>query len=182
MSDVLKRITELARLIGANGVTGSKDMAELKGYAAGLDMILADTEKLECQVYPLTADGNALSLICNQFGIDGHMAEDEKRELISEGFKRVFGDYENGEMAEVLKKYGIGCTGVNGKILLSADTFKNNGIIENLGKILRNYLPPISEVVVNGSGLDFDYWDETFYVFDNYDRLDIPFYILDKLK
>ena len=182
MTDILKRIIKLAKMLGINVAPFSQEIAELKGYAAGLEMIFDDMTLLEQQTYPLTATGNALSLVCNQFGIDGNLSVENKYMMISNGYKQVFGDYVNGALAKELKKYNVRCIGSDGKMILSALTYRNSGIIENMGRIFRNHLSPSTVVVMDGSGLDFDYWDNTTYLFDDYDRLNIPFYILDKLK
>lgn len=182
MTDILNRITKLAEMLGIDTADGGKEMAELKGYAAGLEMIFNDMSALEKQVFPLTATGRALSYVCNQFGIDGSLDDERKYQLISDGCSQVFGSYSKGAMADEFKKYNVTCTGADGKIILSTPSYKSSGVIENMGRIFRNCLSPSSVVVLDGSGLDFDYWDSTPYFFDNYDKLDIPFYILDKLK
>ena len=182
MTDILKRIIQLAEMLSIDITPNSKELAELKGYAAGLELIFKDMAMIENQVFPLTATGNALSFICNQFNIDGNLADEDKYQLINSGFKYVFGDYVKGAMADEFKKYDIECSGSDGKIILIASSYKNNKVIENMGRIFRNYLSPSSEVILDGNGIDFDFWDSTPYLFDDYDRLDIPFYILDKLK
>lgn len=182
MTDILKRITQLAEILSIDITPCGKELAELKGYAAGIEMIFADMAALEEQVFPLTATGNALSLICNQFNIDSNLADEDKYQLINNGFKYVFGDYVKGAMTDEFKKYDIECSGSDGNIILSTSSFKNSRVIENMGRIFRNYLLPSSEVILDGNGIDFDFWDNTPYLFDDYDRLDIPFYILDKLK
>lgn len=182
MTDILKRITDLAQMLGMDTSPGSKGLAELKGYAAGLEMISDDMAVIERQVFPLTATGNALGFICNQFAVNGSLDDAEKYHLIDSGFKQVFGDYISGSMAKELKKYDINCSGSDRKIFLSTSSYRNSKAIENMGRIFRNYLSPMSEIVLDGDGIDFDFWDSTPYSFDDYDRLDIPFYILDKLK
>ena len=182
MTDILNRITRLAEMLSIDITPCSTELAELKGYAAGLEMIFDDMAVLEKQVFPLTASGSALSFICNQFNIDGNLADEDKYRFIDSGFKYVFGDYVNGAMADAFKKYNVECSGSDGKIILCASSYKDSKVIENMGRIFRNYLSPASEVVPDGDGIDFDFWDSTPYLFDDYDRLDIPFYILDKLK
>lgn len=182
MTDILNRIIQLAELLGVDTAPSSKEMAELKGYAAGLDLVFNDMAVLEQQVFPLTATDKALSFICNQFNIDGNLADEDKYQLISDGFQQVFGDYISGSMAGEFKKYNIECSGSDGKIFLKASSYKSSRVLDNMGNIFRSYLSPSSEVVLDGDGIDFDFWDSTSYLFDDYDRLDIPFYVLDKLK
>lgn len=182
MTDIFDRMIKLAKMLGMDTSPSGKSMAEFKGYAAGLEMVFDDMAELERQVYPLTASGKALGLLCNQLGIDGDISDNEKYSAVEKGFGYVFGDYANGSMAAEFEKYGISCVGTDGRIELESATFTECGVLENMGRIFRNFLSPATEVVLSGDGLDFDFWDNTQLSFDNYDRLDIPFYILDKLK
>ena len=86
MNDIEKRIIKLADLISIATEDNSRELAELKGYAEGIKLILSDLEKTALQLSPETAEDMALGLFCDMMGIDYTLSDSEKRELI----KKVF--------------------------------------------------------------------------------------------
>ncbi len=179
MNEILDRIIQLAQLLGIDTEKGSEQLAELKGYARGLSLVDDCIKRLEKNLSPLTADGEALSLFCNQFMIEADASDDEKRKLICDKFRLKYGDYVDFCLVEALIEINASCIfGDKGDISIPVNVSDKVTVLGGLGRVLANYLSPLSVVSFQGYSMKFDQWDEMPYSFDDYDRFDLPFYIL----
>ena len=179
MNDILERILKLAQMIGIDTSEGSEQLAELKGYAQGLALVLEDMKMTENNLSPLTAQGEALALFCNQFMVENDVSGDEKRELICDRLKLKYGDYVDFCLVEALIELNTFCVYNHGDISIPVSVPDKPVVLGGLGRVLANYLSPMSTVSIEGYSMKFDQWDEMPYCFDDYDRFDIPFYILE---
>lgn len=182
MSDIYDRIEQLVRLLGFEVKSHSALSATLKGYAAGLEMIMEDMKSLEKELVPANVTGLAFSLLCNLFRIDTDLSENEKREMITERFRERFGDYTKGSIVDALAAYNIDSVFVIGKAILIRDSIcDSTNLIEKFSKMLAQYQSPSTYVVFSNNKLDFDCWEAKQFSFSKYDSLNLPFYILDQL-
>lgn len=179
MNEILERIIQLAQLLSIDTENGSEELAELKGYAQGLALVEEYIKGIEKNLSPLTASGEALSLFCNQFMIEADASDDEKRALICDRFKLKYGDYVDFCLVEALMEIDTVCIfGDHGEVSIPVEVSKKVTVLGGLGRVLANYLSPLSVVSFQGYCMDFDQWDEMPYSFDHYDRSELPFYIL----
>lgn len=183
MSDIEKRVFSLAKILNKDIEPAAESAGVLKAWCAGLCMIEKDFDYIFSQMSPEQTSGTALGLMCNLFNIESDLPEDEKRTLIKKGFRRVYGEYESGEFKSALEKYNMKAAVIISRMTVKSITgsIKDNSGISALGKILKNYLPPGVTAVFNGWGLNFDYWDSTEYLFEDYDNLDFTFNMLETL-
>lgn len=183
MNNILERIVNLSQMLGNDTSKGSVGLAVLKGYAAGIEMILNDFIFLQKQLSPISASGDAFLLFCNLFGIDSDLADDEKRIILLERHKEQFGEYTDDELKNIIDSYDGVTVSIISNILIINIFEDNIMLIEDLAKILREHQSPSSKVIIfHYKGLDFDYWDSMDYDFNAYDRLSLPFYILDQFN
>lgn len=183
MTDAQKRVFALAERLGLNTEPGSRQTALFKSWCAGLEMLRSDFDIVMNQLNPMLVQSTALGLFCSLFGIDGSLPVEQKRNLIKQGFCRAYGEYELGEFRKRLEECGLKATVMISRMTIksSLGSIKDNSSVSTLGGILKNYLPPGVTVSFNGWGLDFDYWNSTDYLFEDYDNLDFTINMLETL-
>ena len=180
MNDILDRIINLAKMLGIDTSDGSKELAELKGSARGILLVNDEIKNTENSLSPHTAQSEALSLFCNQFMVDGSLTDDEKRAVICDKLKLKYGDYVDFCLIEALMELNTVCIfGNNGEVSIPVNVGDKEVVLGGLGRVLANYLSPLSKVSFQGYSMNFDQWDAMPYSFDEYDRFDLPFYILE---
>lgn len=179
MNDILERILKLAQMLGIDTSKGSESLAEFKGYAQGLALVEEAMRTTENNLSPLTAKGEALALFCNQFMIKNAVSDDEKRELICDKLKLKYGDYVDLCLLEALIELNTFCIYGSGDISIPVSVSDKVTVLGGLGRVLANYLSPMSRVSFQAYSMNFNQWDEMPYCFDDYDSFDIPMYILD---
>jgi hypothetical protein len=182
MTNVLDRIISLENTLGLDTGEKSENLATIKGYAAGIEMVINDFDALILELSPQTATGLSFDMMCNLFCVDADKSDEDKRITVINGYNQDNFQYKYGELKEIISEFGAECTGSGLKLTIKADDFKECGLLDNLGKILRNYLPPGVEVEPDGDGIIWQAWDNYLYFWDDFDRLDLSFNILDKLK
>ena len=184
MTDIEKRVFELANMIGMDTQPKSKTSAELKGFCAGLELISGDFAYLPTQLSPYTAQGYALDLFCSMFGIFATESPENKRQLIAQGFCKKFGgcsvnrlwsELNDIFLIAVSKDYEMVLQTIDGESIIFC------GGAESTGGLLKKYLPPGVVAVFNGKGVTFDKWESLSYTFDKYDSLDLTFDLLDTI-
>ena len=182
MNDVEKRIIKLADLISIATEDNSRELAELKGYAEGIKLILSDLEKTALQLSPETAEDMALGLFCDMMGIDYTLSDSEKRELIKKGFLMDGIHYANGEFEEKLAAAHFNAQLSAGTLTLSNAAEPTAEDFKKLAEIMKNYASPNLFITFEGDGITFEKWDTFDFMFDEYDKLNYPFSMLDTIK
>lgn len=181
-----ERIISLAEALGFDTNEKSSSLAELKGYIAAIKLIQDDMDALELQLWPETAQGRALDLFSNMFHLSSELDAEEKRQMIIDRYKYTYGSYKAGELCGKILAYGLDAGllpyYLSIKTNSTVTSIIESGILDDLGDIINNYVAPITYIDIAGDGYDFDLWDGTGYTFDSYDRLDLPFYVLDSLN
>ncbi|MGN1202386.1 MAG: hypothetical protein ACI4RF_03765 [Eubacterium sp.] len=183
-NEIYKRLSGLFEKLGISFENGSREKGELMAYCTGIDSVQAELDLCFNQVFADTASGLGLSLFCELLSIDSSMDIDEKRRLIKQGLSQTYGDYIFGTMQQEIEKLGNGfsmtaedfCLTIGGSVKGNFDS------LFELGKILEKYLPPCTVAEFSGDGLDFDYWDSTPYLFEDYDNFNLSFEFLDTLN
>lgn len=171
-------------MLGANLEKESSDTAEIMAYCAGIDLILQDYKDKCTQINIDTSHGTGLSLYCGLFRIDSTLNEVAKKAKIKEGLQRVYGDYSPGEFDAALKAIDsdIAASSNNFNLYISGSALKDNKNLKYVAKVLEDYVPPCTFVSFDGFGADFDYWDATQYLFEDYDKMNMAFQLLDTLN
>lgn len=178
-----ERLAMLFEKLGISAVSGSEDKGELMAYLAGIELIQNEFEDCFNQLFADTASGLGLSQLCELFKIDSTLSVEEKRLKIAKGFADVYGNYIRGDFEKELDKQCPMLTAVPLDFYITI-----NGSVKNdydqlikLGRILENYLPPCTVIGFGGNGFNFDYWDSTPYLFEDYDNFNLNFELLDEL-
>lgn len=178
------RLCRLFEMLGANLKKESADIAEIRAYCAGMDMVLQDYKDKCAQINIDTAHGLGLSLYCGLFKIDSTLDEAVKKAKIKEGLQRVYGDYSTGEFDDALKAIDSDITVLssNFNLNISGSALRNNENLRRIIQVLEDYVPPCTFVSFDGFGADFDYWDSSQYLFEDYDNMNMAFQLLDTLN
>ncbi len=182
--EIYARLSALFEKLGLTAEKGTEDKGELLAYCTALSAAQDDLEINFGQMLADTASALGLSLFCELLGIDGSLSDDEKHRLIIEGFSQRYGDYAFGTMTDEIEGLAEGFSMTADDFMLSINgSIRNNiYILAQLGKILEKYLLPCTVVTFGGDGMNFDYWDSTPYLFEDYDNLNLSFDVLDTLE
>lgn len=182
MSDIEARILKLAKLIGICTEGKSKELAELKAYAKGFELISGDLAQTALQLSPETAQCTALALFCDIMGIDYSLSDTEKREQIKNGFLMDGINYTNGEFEKQLEAAHFNAVLSAGKLTISATSEKTKEDYKKLAQLMKNYTTPNLYITFDGDGITFDEWAGMDFMFDEFDKLNFPFSMLDTIK
>ena len=183
-NEIYKRLSALFEKLGLTAEKGTREKGELTAYCTAISTAQSDLDVGFNQILADTASGLGLSLFCELLGIDGSLSEDEKHRLINEGLSQRYGDYVFGTMADEIEGLakGFSMTADDFRLTINGSIGKNTDILAKLGKIFEKYLLPCTVVSFSGNGMDFDYWDSTPYLFEDYDNLNLSFDVFDTLE
>lgn len=183
-NEIYTRLLALFEKLGLSAKKGTKENGELMAYCTAISIVHNELEVDFGQMLADTASGLGLSLFSELLGIDGSLSDEEKHKLIKEGLSQVYGDYVFGTMTSEVEGLadGFSMTADDFKITINGSIKGNADILARLGKILEKYLLPCTVIAFGGRGIDFDYWDSTPYLFEDYDNLNLSFNVLDTLE
>ncbi|MCH5321289.1 MAG: hypothetical protein J1E36_05970 [Eubacterium sp.] len=183
-NEVYKRLSALFEKLGFPIDNGTKEKGELLAYCTAINTVQGELEENFAQMLADTSSGLGLSLFCELLGIDGTLSDEEKYKLIKEGLSQKYGDYIFGTMTSEIEGLadGFSMTADDFKITINGSIKSDTDILARLGKILEKYLLPCTVIAFCGDGIDFDYWDSTPYLFEDYDNLNLSFSVLDTLE
>lgn len=183
-NEVYKRLLALFEKLGIPAENGTKERGELLAYCTAINIAQNELEENFTQMFADTSSDLGLSLFCELLGIDGSLSEDEKHKLIKEGLSQKYGDYAFGTMTSEIEGLadGFSMTVDDFKITINGSVKSDDDILSRLGKILEKYLLPCTVIAFCGGGIDFDYWDSTPYLFEDYNNLKLSVSVLDTLE
>lgn len=181
-NNVLSRLTGLFEMLGADTDESGYDMAELKAYAAAVEMAYDYLDGIASACNVNTSSGLALSLYCELFGIDGSLTDDEKRNMIKQRFAESLKLPLHNELEHAFNQLNCIDEIISIGFFYSL-TFDGNDAADvyALSRICRDLLPPCTIVSADGFNADFDFWDNTQLLFEDYDGLRLNFNMLDNL-
>lgn len=182
-NDVYKRLSALFEMLGSDLDDNSTDKAELMAYVSGIELIRSSYDDIERGINVYTASGLALSLFCELFAIDGSLSDDEKREAIVKGLSMPFGTFFSNELKDATDEFEHLLYWVNTPFYyeVSFDA-KTEGDIVKLAKMRNELIPSCSLIYVDIFCADFDFWDNSYFLFADYDNLKISFDMLDQFN
>lgn len=182
--EIYLRLSALFEKLGVSAGDGTSEKGELMAYCTAISALQNRLDLIFSQIFADTASGIGLSLFCELLGIDGSLSDSEKHRLTKEGLSQRYGDYVFGTMTDEIEGLakGFSMTVDNFRITIRGSIKGNIGILSALGKILEKYLLPCTVVSFGGNGMDFDYWDSSPYLFEDYDNLKLSFDVLDTLE
>lgn len=183
-NDIYERLSGLYEKLGLTVDDGSSEKGEILACCAGISLVKDDFEQSFLQLFPNTSFQRGLSLFCELMNIDSSLTDDEKKRLIKKGLSQCYGDYIYGifkkEIEDLSAVFFI--ESQDFVLTLSGTVTEDYTLLSKIGRILNNYLPPCTVARLDGIGLEFDYWDSTPYLFEDYDNLSLSFDVLDTLN
>lgn len=184
MSDIFDRLYKLFQMLGADLNDNTNDKGELCAYSSGIEFVLDYFEKLVHEIDVNTATELGLALYCELAGVEGETDVDEKRQSISKRFSQEYGDYKLYDIVNAVKAVSSNLTISKGdfSITFSSGNFGEDFDLKRLADVVNEFIPPCVVGGFLGDGADFDKWDATDYLFEDYDNLKLPFKMLDELS
>lgn len=174
MPNEFERMKRLLETAGLNIAAGGIGEAELCGYAAGLALI---REALESAEAGIAAPERYAALL----GLDTEdLGENELRRWIVRRVSEASA-LPDGEILDT--EFSLtGATALrptqDGLLLTGFNLSRSKA----LAFFLASFLPVGVRITGGGSGLCFDQWEATGFTFREYDRLRLPFDLLDTLR
>ncbi len=170
----MKSLLEKASLSFASG--GIND-AEIYAYAAGMELIRDSLEQAE----GILSEDAGIERLAELFALDSSRYGRERlRELI-----RRRASYEPSMLTAEDFDEEFSLTNAE-DITVSGDTVVIEGIdadrLFELSVFLKGFSPLGRRAIADGEGMTFDLWEATGFNFSQYDRLCLPFDILDTLR
>lgn len=137
---------------------------------------------INCQLSPLSAQGEALMLYCNQLGIDYNPDEQQAREAVLQELAKNYGSYES-----FIYKFddfvlSLGATQDIDFFSYTNTNFENVlRFIKRMGVVYREHCSPTSYIYFTSRfTFVWDEMDSADFMFDEIDRLDLAFYVFDR--
>lgn len=179
-----KRLSALTESLGLRLDSGSALKGEILGYCIGIESVKSFFDMIFQETDIEKASGTGLSIYADMCNVDDALSIEEKRGEIITRLSGQFGAYPSADFASALKKLepGLSYSSTAYSMTISSVTSENADILKALGNLIEEYVPPYVIVSLDGDGCTFDYWDSTPFVFEDYDRLNCPFSVLDTIK
>lgn len=183
-SVIYDRLLNLFKNLGISVLDKSIQKAEIKGYAAGIelaDKIMNDTY---LNMFIDTANDTGLSMYLNLIDRKSEKTTEETRNAIITAFSDTKGFLKTGEFEKAIFDLGSSCdyTVENGVLLISSSEVFNKEFLEKISYFFKNYAPVLFKMEFDGNGIPFDNWEAlniNWYKFDSYN---LPFSVIDTLK
>lgn len=186
MKNSYQRLASLWEKLGLSLDTASPNKAEVKAYCAGIELVEKYFEYIFSQIFFESSENIALSYYCEMLGIDGSLPEQEKKRLIALRLKERPGDYEAGELERAVKAIDSTIDVTVGDFIGYTSFYGSckgkHHILPRLADLIENYIPVCTDVSFGGGGFDFNYWDSTPYLFNDFDNFCLSFYFIETLN
>ena len=179
-NSVYERLKALIQDMGFIFTEGGITKAEIMAYTAGIVLVNDMLEKTMKSLILKPQSKEDLAYYCRMLSINDEnytLQELENciRMRLSERFSFATAEELNKAFAEI----GSGSY----EIVDGGIRFSDIGIggVKKVGEFIRAYVPFCAAVFYEGTGMTFDEWDAIAKCWDEYDRMYLPFNIIDKL-
>lgn len=155
--------------------------AETAAYAKGLALVREQLETAEAAVLFDENGENTLSEYARMLSLDGRRYDRAAlTAMIRERMRECFSPLSGEAFDEGFLRVGSGSVSADGNTLVFDGVQATD--LAALGSFIAGYVPIVTGVRCNGSGMTFDAWDGTGLCFLEYDAMKLPFDILDTLR
>lgn len=183
MNDISKRLFALFEMLGADTQSNSLDSAELTAYVKGIELVLNSFNSAVKEMNVNKATALGLSLYCEMTGVDGALDTEEKRKQVIERLGQIYGDYKLNDiyyaLADISPELTVGTSKF--EMIFNLNRFEKDFDLKKLAKVINETIPPCTKAGFLGDGATFDRWDSTAFLFQDYDNIDLPFYLLEQM-
>lgn len=179
-NNVYERLKALIQDLGFTFAEGGITKAEIKAYSAGIELVRSILDKSINSLMLDSDDKTSFAHYCKMLSVN-----DESRNLqeLKKHIRTRMGERYSFSTADELQtafaELGSGSYEIsNGAITISGVELEG---IEKIGEFIKGYVPFCTTIFYEGSGMTFDEWDAVSKCWDEYDRLSLPFNVIDKL-
>lgn len=175
---VLGRLQALARAEGFDPQPGTVIDGELRGYAAGIALVYDRLTATRESAFAATAAGESLWRWLTVRGLLPGDTLQETRQKLTARRQMPWGDFSLAGFQQALSDLcgadaAYNCSDGNLELVIPAAGRAN------LGRLLRDWVPPFLYVHLSGSGRTWDALDADAVPYAAFDRAALPFDILD---
>ncbi len=175
-NEIYDRLKNLVTGVGISVIDNSPDDAELYCYAQALNSVRQQIAIIVDDLFAVSDNGLKRYIKLLNINSQGKTYD----QLIAEIQSKLSDDYGNlkiAQMAEDFLLVGSGTYAVTrGKITFSGVAVED---LDKLSEFIRKWTVMSAKCIFDSDGMAFDQWDAMANSFDYYDRLQLPFDILD---
>ncbi|MDE5669885.1 MAG: YmfQ family protein [Eubacterium sp.] len=182
-SEIYLRLEKLMKKLGFSVSDGSFTKAEMKAYAAAIDLAEAKMSEVLKNIFISTAEGLGLSMFLSMIGERPASDDAQSREMIISAVSDRRGLYTKSYFDSIIKTLGKDSSyTISGNTMIFL--YKGNLYrprFDEYSKLITAY-NPCTVVVCNKSGYTCSQWEEAAFRWYETDSRSIPFITLDNIS
>lgn len=180
-SEIFSRLESLMKNLSFSVEQGSFTRAEMKAYAAGIELASRKLKDVMKNLFADTADTSGLAMFLSLIGEKPAASQEESRRLIAEAISAGRRAHTKREFDNFLSSCGLIYLFSGNELLIGSKSSFSKDMFYIIVKLINDYTPCTSVIVPNWKGLKFDEWDGFLFHWFELDGLNLPFNILDTL-
>lgn len=182
-SEIFERLEGLMKSLMLSVEAGSFTRAEMKAYAAGLELAAQRLKNVFDDLFADTASSSGLSILLSLIGEKPAASPEESRQRIKQAVsaqKRIF---KRSEYEDILASFGQeNCKILGSELRVDFSGELSRKVLETLSLLRNKFLPCITELnPIGNNGQPFSKWDSLGLRWFELDGLNIDWFALEKL-
>lgn len=180
-SEIFSRLEGLMKSLALSVEEGSYTRAEMKAYAAGIELATQELEAVLKNLFADTASTGGLAMFLSLIGEKPAASQEASRRLITNAISAGRRALTKSEFDEILSSMGCAYSVSGNEIFLELNSSFSRELLETVMKLIRDHVPCSSVLSPVGNGRRFDDWDNLALRWFELDGLNMPFYIAERL-
>lgn len=180
-SEIFSRLEGLMKSLSLSVEEGSYTRAEMRAYAVGIGLAAQALEEVLKNLFVDTASTGGLAMFLSLIGEKPAASQEESRRLITNVISTGRRALTKSEFDMNLKAMGFTYSVSGNEIRLSMQSVVTRKVLENIRKVVNDYVPCSSVLALVGNGRSFAEWDTLALRWFELDGLNLPFYIAERL-
>lgn len=180
-SEIFARLERLMKSLALCVDEGSYTRAEMRAYAAGIELAAQKLEDVLKNLFADTADTGGLAMFLSLIGEKPAASQEESRRLITNAISAGRKTFTKDEFNDIVSSMGCSFSMLRNEIWLRMGSSFSKELLENIVKLIKYYIPSTSLLVPIGNGQSFAKWDGLRLRWFELDSLNLPFSVMDKL-
>lgn len=180
-SEIFSRLEGLMKSLSLSVEEGSYTRAEMRAYAVGIGLAAQALEEVLKNLFVDTASTGGLAMFLSLIGEKPAASQEESRRLITNVISAGRRALTKSEFDMSLKAMGFTYSVSGNEIRLSMQSVVTRKVLENIRKVVNDYVPCSSVLTLVGNGRSFAEWDTLALRWFELDGLNLPFYIAERL-
>ena len=180
-SEIFNRLEHLMKSLMLSVEKGSYTRAEMKAYAAAIELAAQRLEDVLKNLFADTAGLSGLSMFLSLIGEKPAASQEESRRIITEAISAERRAHTGSEFGKLLSDMGCTYNVSANEITLKFNSAFSRSVLDTIAKIMKDYAPGTSVIHPGGNGRKFSEWDGLGLRWFELDSLNMPFYIAERL-